>query len=35
MAKRLWELFYTFAKVGVMPFAGGSALLPLLPREAV
>ena len=23
MAKRLWELFYTFAKVGVMTFGGG------------
>ena len=22
MAKRLWELFYTFAKVGVMTFVG-------------
>ena len=35
MAKRLWELFYTFAKVGVMTFGGGYAMLPLLQREIV
>ena len=35
MAKRLWELFYTFAKVGVMTFGGGYAMLPILQREVV
>ena len=35
MAKRLWELFYTFAKVGVMTFGGGMAMLPMLQREVV
>ena len=35
MLKDLWELFYTFAKVGVMTFGGGYAMLPLLQREVV
>ena len=35
MAKRLWELFYTFAKVGVMTFGGGYAMLPILRREII
>ena len=35
MAKRLWELFFTFAKVGVMTFGGGYAMLPILQREVV
>ena len=35
MLKELWELFYTFAKVGVMTFGGGYAMLPILQREAV
>ena len=35
MLKRLWELFYTFAKVGVMTFGGGYAMLPILQREVV
>ena len=29
------ELFWTFAKVGVMTFGGGYAMLPLLKREIV
>ena len=33
MWKMLWELFYTFAKVGVMTFGGGMAMLPILQRE--
>lgn len=33
--KKLWELFCTFAKVGVMTFGGGMAMLPLLQREIV
>ena len=31
----LWELFITFAKVGVMTFGGGYAMLPILQRELV
>lgn len=33
--KLLLELFWTFAKVGVMTFGGGYAMLPLLQREVV
>ena len=33
--KRLLELFLTFAKVGVMTFGGGYAMLPILQREVV
>lgn len=35
MLKILWELFITFAKVGVMTFGGGMAMLPMLQREVV
>ena len=31
----LWDLFCTFAKVGVMTFGGGYAMLPILQREVV
>ncbi len=31
----LWELFWTFAKMGVMTFGGGMAMLPILQREVV
>ena len=31
----LWTLFITFAKVGVMTFGGGYAMLPILEREVV
>ena len=31
----LLELFLTFAKVGVMTFGGGMAMLPILQREVV
>ena len=31
----LWDLFITFAKVGVMTFGGGYAMLPILQREMV
>lgn len=31
--RELWELFITFAKVGVMTFGGGYAMLPILQRE--
>ena len=33
--KDLAELFLTFAKVGVMTFGGGYAMLPILQREVV
>ncbi len=31
----MWEMFWTFAKVGVMTFGGGYAMLPILQREVV
>ena len=31
----LWALFLTFAKMGVMTFGGGYAMLPILQREVV
>ena len=33
--KLLGQLFLTFAKVGVMTFGGGMAMLPILQREVV
>ncbi len=33
--KILFEMFLTFAKVGVMTFGGGYAMLPILQREVV
>ncbi len=33
--KKLLEMFITFAKVGVMTFGGGYAMLPILEREVV
>ncbi len=33
--KLLLDLFWTFAKVGVMTFGGGYAMLPILQREVV
>ena len=33
--KELLELFLTFAKVGVMTFGGGYAMLPIMQRELV
>ncbi len=33
--KLLLDLFWTFAKMGVMTFGGGYAMLPLLQREVV
>ena len=33
--KQLFKLFFTFAKVGVMTFGGGYAMLPILQREVV
>ncbi len=35
MLKDMMELFLTFAKVGVMTFGGGYAMLPILQREIV
>ncbi len=33
--KILLEMFWTFAKIGVMTFGGGYAMLPILQREVV
>ena len=33
--KEMLDLFLTFAKVGVMTFGGGMAMLPILQREVV
>lgn len=33
--KKLLDLFFTFAKVGIMTFGGGYAMLPILQREVV
>lgn len=33
--KKLIELFFTFAKIGVTTFGGGYAMLPILQRELV
>ena len=33
--KHYLDLFFTFAKVGVMTFGGGYAMLPILQREVV
>lgn len=35
MPKELWKLFWTFAKIGVMTFGGGMAMLPILQREII
>ena len=35
MLKTMLELFFAFAKVGVMTFGGGYAMLPILQREIV
>ena len=32
---RLWDLFLTFAKVGVMTFGGGYAMIPILEKELI
>ncbi len=33
--KLLWQLFLSFARVGVMTFGGGYAMIPILEREIV
>ena len=33
--KKYWELFITFARIGVMTFGGGYAMIPILERELV
>ncbi|MBQ8136346.1 MAG: chromate transporter, partial [Clostridia bacterium] len=30
-----FELFWTFAKIGLFTFGGGYAMIPLIQREAV
>ena len=34
-AKRLWQLFLTFFKIGGFTFGGGHAMIPLIQRETV
>ena len=33
--KKYWELFIAFARVGVMTFGGGYAMIPILERELI
>ena len=33
--KRLWELFWSFARIGVCTFGGGYAMLPFIQAEIV
>ena len=33
--KQLWQLFAAFARVGVLTFGGGYAMIPILEREIV
>lgn len=33
--RQIWELFWTFAKMGVITFGGGMAMLPILQRTIV
>lgn len=35
MVKEYWEMFVSFAKVGVLTFGGGYAMLPILKTEVV
>ncbi len=35
MFRELWTLFWTFARIGVLTFGGGYAMLPILQREIV
>ena len=31
----LWDLFFTFARIGLFTFGGGYAMLPMIQREVV
>ncbi len=31
--RKLWELYFTFAKIGAVTFGGGYAMLPILQKE--
>ena len=33
--KEIWELFFTFAKIGTVTFGGGLSMLPILERELI
>lgn len=33
--KELFDLFWTFCKIGALTFGGGYAMLPLIQREIV
>ena len=31
----LWELYYTWFKMGIVTFGGGYAMLPMIQREVI
>ena len=31
----LWELFWTFLKIGALTFGGGLAMMPIMRKEVV
>ena len=33
--RELWDLYITYAKIGIMTFGGGMTMLPILQREVV
>ena len=33
--KQLWEIFWSFFKIGLFTFGGGYAMLPLIERELI
>ena len=33
--KEMWDLYVTYAKIGIMTFGGGMTMLPILQREVV
>jgi chromate transporter len=35
MMLRLWPIFWTFFKVGLLAYGGGQSMIPLLEREVV
>lgn len=33
--KQLWEIFWSFFKIGLFTFGGGYAMIPLIQREEI
>ena len=33
--KQLWEIFWSFFKIGLFTFGGGYAMIPLIQREVI